>query len=151
VNLTVDTGAGNDRLDASGLALTGPISGPAGGNGNLMLGSGNDTVNISSSNVGGLTIDLGAGDDKLTVDHLNVFLSSTQPGTLNVTGGTGNDSVTLNNMYVDTAMSIDLGSGNDSLTINTSDVGSAAINLGTNNDKLTANGLEARVHRSHGA
>jgi hypothetical protein len=60
---------------------------------------------------GGLQIDLGAGDDILTIDSVTIH------GALKLALGPGDDTVTLNSLTVDQGFAVDLGSGNNSLAV----------------------------------
>ena len=60
---------------------------------------------------GGVQIDLGAGDDTLTIDSITVH------GAMKLALGPGDDTVTLNSLTVDQAIAVDLGSGNNALAV----------------------------------
>jgi len=66
---------------------------------------------VFSGFTGGLQIDLGAGNDTLTLDSFMIH------GALKLALGPGDDTVTLNSLTVDEAIAVDLGSDNNSLAV----------------------------------
>ena len=81
----IDTGAGNDTVNVSG---SGSITGT------LDMGNGNDTVVVSgaSSSISGAKINLGAGDDKITLTN-SVDASGLKGATID--GGAGRDTLVV--------------------------------------------------------
>nr|WP_321319428.1 DUF4214 domain-containing protein [uncultured Campylobacter sp.] len=78
----IDTGAGNDTVNVSG---SGSITGT------LDMGNGNDTVVVSgaSSSISGAKINLGAGDDKITL----TAVQNTKLKGATIDGGAGRDTL----------------------------------------------------------
>src|SRR5262245_56244480 len=111
------------------------------------LGSGNDkvTIDLKQATIADLALNLstGTGNDSLTVDLPELAASADVK--LNVNLGEGNDKVTASAGAVAGPLAIDLnaGSGNDAVTIDLGDVSaganvSATVRLGGGNDKVTA-------------
>ena len=124
--LTIQSGAGNDTIDASGLvagamALTidagagnDTITGSAGAD-HILAGDGNDTV---IGGAGNDVADLGAGDD--------TFTWNPGDGSDTVLGGTGTDTLVFNGANVAENMAI---SANGADAILTRDVGNVTMDL----------------------
>lgn len=83
-----------------------------------------------------LTIDMGGGDDSVTVEDLNLS------GNLSITtdnGGNGFDTVVLTNVSTDGTLDISTGGGNDFVSIEDSTfVGNGTVNMGAGDDELDA-------------
>jgi type V secretory pathway adhesin AidA len=85
VNGNVIQGAGSDSVVISGGEITGAVR----------TGAGNDTLQWTGGLVG--FIDMGAGDDRATLQNLN----STNLRSITIDGGQGNDTLTLSNTAAD--------------------------------------------------
>jgi hypothetical protein len=98
-----DTDANNIALDQAAL----------GANQIRVTGTINGTVGpvVLSNFTGGIAVDLGAGDDILTLDSI------TSHGAVKLALGPGDDTVTLNAATVDEAIAVDLGGGNNALQV----------------------------------
>lgn len=111
----VDGGTGNDTIInlQSGAVIHGGdgddqvIWGANFGDGSVDLGSGNDKMTVSTQIDGTLMIDGGDGDD--TINMGNSF------GTITVNGGKGDDTINMGNTFGRTT--VDGGEGNDSINI----------------------------------
>ena len=136
--LTIQSGAGNDTIDASGLvagamALTidagagnDTITGSAGAD-HILAGDGNDTV---IGGAGNDVADLGAGDD--------TFTWNPGDGSDTVLGGTGTDTLVFNGSNAPENMAI---SANGADAILTRDVGNVTMDLnGVEHIQLNAAG-----------
>jgi len=66
---------------------------------------------VFSGFTGGVQIDLGAGNDVLTVDSVTIH------GAMKLALGPGDDTVTLNALTVDQGIAVDLGGGNNALAV----------------------------------
>ena len=105
---------------------------------NLITGTpGNDAITLSAL-VSNASIDLGAGNDTLTL--ANGTNSATVANTETIIGGSGNDTITL--ATAATNASIDLGAGNDTLAFgnftNSATVANVETLIGGNgNDTIT--------------
>jgi outer membrane autotransporter protein len=108
----------NGNIIGSSSADTITINGVGQINGNIALGSGNDTV-INNYWIGG-TVDLGSGDNSLT----NGFSVAG-----NIIAGSGNDTVTNNSTAVITG-DIDLGDGNNIISNAGAIIGNVATGAG---------------------
>jgi Ca2+-binding RTX toxin-like protein len=143
--LSLDAGAGKDVLNVAvfahkneGFASTGINSGL------YALGEGNDLVNVSIVNssgtresvaISGATVDLGAGDDVMTVFSTGSGITSST-----IIGQGGNDFLAVRSvveaLHVAT---VNLGSGNDKLFLASdatghSDLANSTVNMGSGDD-----------------
>ena len=107
--MSVDLGAGNNRLTLAGGGNTGTVS-----NVNTLVGgTGADTITLATAVANG-SVNLGAGSDTLIL--ANGTNTATVANVETLTGGTGNDTITLASALT-TAMSVDLGAGSNKLTL----------------------------------
>lgn len=130
-NVTVDLGAGDDRVashDASTFR----------GNVNLMMGGGNDTVQLLRIEAGGnVALNLGGGDDTVVMSQGNLAKS------LNIQAGEGRNIVMLDNTTrVQSTLVMNGGGGFDLLSLNLSEVGQTVTFNGNGGDD------EFRIHQS---
>ncbi len=96
-------------------------------------GFGNDSVTVNSAtltsgkiDVGGdLTVDLGAGNDRLTKTLVAAPINVT--GNVRIIGGTGNDDVELEALTVGKDLTIDTGSGDDEVFLVDSGTGTDTV------------------------
>ncbi|MGR3808397.1 beta strand repeat-containing protein [Pasteurella testudinis] len=131
-----------------------------GGNDIMQIGTENSTGGSAGNVLSGSIIDMGAGDDVLTVGVHNSSVGNVDNSTINM--GAGNDTVTIkgivqsgtqinmgdgNNVLttegVNNASSITFGNGNDSLTIKSQlgvGSGNPTISMGAGDDTVTWGG-----------
>ena len=153
-NLIVDGTVGNDQLTISGTNVPGrytisgslateTVNGVTGGL-QLNLGGGDDQVTLNNIYAAGsLAIDLGEGDDTITLGS-TATVSSAQNLTINFGGG--NDALAMERVYIAGDQTIDGGAGNDMLMIagnteggfwlGTSSVGATTLQGGDGDDRM---------------
>ena len=106
--LSIDLGAGNDKLTLGAFANTATVANVE----TLLGGTGADTITLGTALTTAHAVDLGAGTDKLTLANAATRVTATNVETL--IGGTGADTITLGAAAA--SASIDLGAGSDTLT-----------------------------------
>ncbi|MDO5686535.1 MAG: Ig-like domain-containing protein [Neisseria sp.] len=133
--MNIDTGAGDDRID------TGVSSGSRldnGGLGNMtaytrvIMGSGNDTLNLKGSMVSDCQVDMGSDND---IAHIGGFMGT---NTL-VNMGSGNDTLVVGTDLLSNARAY-LGSGDDNMTVRGHVTSGSLIDAGDGNDSVYING-----------
>lgn len=156
-NLSVSTGAGNDRFDAEFINVLGTTS--------IRTGSGNDSMDLlEDAFVGGVTVALEAGNDALTIDGgifergLSILSGGSVPdqdnlsltglninGNLKIITGDDDDSVLLAGTQIlnlpgttQGGLSLNTGRGQDRVDmINLSVAKDLAVNLGPDDDAIS--------------
>ncbi len=109
-------------------------------------GTGNDTVALSGALTTGMSVDLGAGSNKLSLD--NVTNTGSVSNVQSLTGGSGQDTVTLGNAMA--TGTVDLKGGNDVLrfanaTNNASVTNTETVFGGTGADTIVLTGSNASL------
>jgi VCBS repeat-containing protein len=102
----LSSGTAGNQIDVSGLSLF--------GNSNALIGTAGDDYLTAGINVFGHQIDLGAGNDTVTLASAD-FYSLNLANVEHVVGSIGNDSVTL--ISNASGLDVDLGTGADNLTL----------------------------------
>lgn len=158
---TLDTGAGNDRID----------TGVSGGYGNMYaytsvdMGSGNDILNIKGQMYSNSFVDMGTGDDVIHIGgniHNHASVQSLSGNNVLVVGediddyakvlfGNGNDIIEVGEDVEGMAQVI-TGSGDDSVSVKYDVEGRSIINTGEGNDTLSVGeDIEDCVHIDMGS
>jgi len=142
-NVSIDLGDGDNILDTgAGLNVTGKFT--------INGGSGLDQVTLNGAVSKGATVNLGLGNDELTI-HGGSFSAA-----VNLNTGVGADIVTIDtNAAFNNNLSVTTGEDNDSVSISNSTTKKLTINTGDDDDgvtldTVTVNGLMS-VNTSAGA
>jgi hypothetical protein len=126
LNLSVDGGLGNDRIDMEPSSI--------GKDAVIFGGSGNDTLLVHSDDfvIGrNLLVDAGSGDDTVEVSNIIVL------GNMTIVLGTGNDNLFVAGSNIQRDSFIDAGSGNDSVWSHNNDyLAHSQLFMGSGDDKL---------------
>ncbi|MFM9964687.1 MAG: hypothetical protein ACKV2Q_26070 [Planctomycetaceae bacterium] len=154
-DVNIDLNGGNDALTVNvGTALAaGNLT--ALRNLRINTGVGDDSVTVNNATSmsgsitvgGGLAVDLGAGNDRLTTTaqpapSTLVAAPINVAGNVRITGSTGDDVVALEALTVGKHLTIETGSGNDSVVfVDSTITGNANVSLSAGNDDLDTNGL----------
>ena len=110
----------------------------------LALGLGNDQITVSNAEVFFGDVDLGNGDNTLTVSGTAAYINCG-----GVIAENGNDTIVINGTKTEfVATAIDLGAGNDKITLTRGEAESGAVALGDGNDQFTI--AKDAVWRIHG-
>ncbi len=135
--MTVDLKGGNDRLN---------LSDYLGGDVSVQMGSGNDTLTLSAITTDGdLVVDLNSGNDRLEANLGGELQVDTNVvgGNCSLLGGSGNENILIRALNVLGHLSIDASSGNDNVGVGSGRTnGTTSILLGEGNDNA---GLENRT------
>src|SRR4051812_28028823 len=84
----------------------------------LNMNGGNDFVGIANTTINGfLTIDMGEGNDVLTMFNVHEIVPTETTGLASITLGSGNDVAVLVHVSSTADISIDAGDGRDSVTL----------------------------------
>jgi hypothetical protein len=107
-----------------------------GGTVDVLLGSGNDQVAMTSVvTEGAITVDLGSGNDKLRTG--GTAEAPNQAPSMTFKGNSGNDQLLIDQLLTSGKLSIDCGSGNDVLGLShVRSTDTARIDLGQGNDLM---------------
>lgn len=149
--VTVDYGALNNELTVTGDGSSNDVLITTNAQGQVVISGQNGTTIDESSPfitdngdgtytvtapVDDLTVDMGGGDDSVTIEDLSLS------GNLSITtdnAGSGFDSVVLTNVSTDGTLDISTGGGNDFVSIEDSTfIGNGTVNMGAGDDELDA-------------
>ncbi|MDD0847321.1 DUF4214 domain-containing protein [Campylobacter sp. 46490-21] len=123
---TINTGAGDDKLQLGAPLGPDPVIAPTSvANANIDLGAGNDTLTVRGASIADATINLGAGNDRIII--LSEKVDDLKGATID--GGEGRDTLVI---YGDTTkvVSGDLTTGKSGFTIKSAEV----LEIAGNND-----------------
>jgi hypothetical protein len=161
-DVIVRTGAGDDEISVDETSIGGRLA--------IDAGADNDTVTLgSAANIGalegalrvqkGIHVDLGSGNDMLTLDQAatrssigvhgglgddEISASVAKGNVLAVLGGEGMDTITLDDVRA-RYLGVLAGAGNDHVSIQDSVFTSLGVALGDGDDTLSVGGNEARI------
>ena len=112
----------------------------------IQTGGGNDTLVIQHAVQGGMSIDMGAGNDILRMN--NVTIGYTDSDALSVNMGDGADSAILNNVYAEAGIHFDAGMGHDVVRLNSVTAGRIDSGNTLSVEMGSGNGDQLRVTNS---